>query len=247
MSVIVFVVILVFASLFLIYFLSDKNTQYSIIQEGVLKERGSINRNISVMYDKNLQEMQNIEEVLGHLRMAQENAQNNNYQLVTAHTSHAINELKNKQYAAKTPQDYLDHLELLLYMIKSSDLKSIDNFEKNIQVVRTAIHEIKISKVGEKLINDKKFQIQTAIYLLELSKIEYGIGLKSGSTFETNVEIQDAYAFTKQAQDILKNSIGNIFTIELDKQIKIIQDVKSLKELEDSMNSTLDKLYGMVD
>lgn len=232
------------SSLYVIYLLNEDNQQHSIIQAGkILKVENTENIHSSIIYKNDLQEMQNMEEVLGHLRMAQENDLNGNSQLALAHISHAINELQNKRYAAKMPQEYIEHLELLLHIIKSSSMKSPDGFGKNILLIINTIDEIKIINIGQKLMNDQVFQIQTASYLLDLSKREYAMGLSSGNIFETNIEIQDSYAFTKQAQDILKNSFGSKFDTKLDEQIKIIRNVQSQSDLEDSVDSILDELH----
>ena len=220
--------------------------EYQIINkiEGIILEN-ILDVDYLIAYQKDLQEMQNIEEVLGHLRMAEEHAQNNNSQLAIAHISHAINELQNKQHASNIPQDYMDQLLLLLHITNSFNNYPIEDFDKNIHIVRAAINEIKIINIGEKMMNDQRFQVQTAKYLLELSKTEYVIGLRAGGIFETNIEIQDAYAFTKQAQNILKNSMDDNLDYRLEEQIKMIQNLKPIDDFEGYVDSTIEGLQRL--
>lgn len=229
-----------------IYYLNENNIQYFLVQGGKLGVEASTNTNTSIIYQNDLQEMKNIEEVLGHLRIAKIHANNGNSQFTNVHISHAINELQHKQYATKIPQEYLDQLTSLLIMVKSSDKTSIEKFDENIIIITDVINEIKIKSVGEKLMNNPIFQIQTAIYLLELSKSEYALGIQAGNDFENNVEIQDAYAFTLQAQSILKNSMGDKLDSKFDKPSKMIQNVESVKKVEKSVDDVINELSTLL-
>lgn len=159
-------------------------------------------------YDEKLIIKLDIDEISSHLQSAQANYDLDRKTMAISHIDHAdnkIHEKLNSDYLFN--EDHLEHLHMSTHLIKNikNDVTK-SSYTLQINAVEKVLRTVVMSYIGNNLTNDQKFQKQSIVNLLEKSMEEYNEGIEIDLPFESNIELQDAFSFTKQARSILNES-----------------------------------------
>jgi hypothetical protein len=177
------------------------------------------NTQISNNTDYNLFQS-NIEQIIGHIKMAEFNNNVNNNTLAYNHTSHPIEEvlsiitipLSNED--KKLNDTYFKDLYALSGLVASSfsssssaesNKTSKEEFNKQAQSSIELSNKVIKTVIPAKILNNTNHNITVIQDLLNTSKEEYGEGVQNGKMVKI-LEYQDGIAFMNRAYDIFNNT-----------------------------------------
>jgi hypothetical protein len=165
----------------------------------------------------------NIEQIIGHIKMAEFNKNANNNTLAYNHTSHPIEEvlsiitipLSNED--KKLNDTYFKDLYALSGLVASSSSSSSaaaaaesnktskEEFNKQAQSSIELSNKVIKTVIPAKILNNTNHNITVIQDLLNTSKEEYGEGVQNGKIVKI-LEYQDGIAFMNRAYDIFNNT-----------------------------------------
>jgi hypothetical protein len=175
------------------------------------------NTQISNVTDYNLFQS-NIEQIIGHIKMAEFNKNANNNTLAYNHTSHPIEEVLSiitiplSNADKKLNDTYFRDLYALSSLVASSSSSAAESnktskeeFNKQAQSSIEISNKIIKTVVPAKILNNTNHNITVIQDLLNTSKEEYGEGVQNGKIVKI-LEYQDGIAFMNRAYDIFNNT-----------------------------------------
>jgi 3-dehydroquinate dehydratase len=160
----------------------------------------------------------NIEQIIGHIKMAEFNKNLNNNTLAYNHTSHPIEEvlsiitipLNNED--KKLNDTYFKDLYTLSSLVASSspssgefNKTSKEEFNKQAQGSIELSNKVIKTVIPAKILNNTNHNITVIQDLLNTSKDEYGEGVQNGKIVKI-LEYQDGIAFMNRAYDIFNST-----------------------------------------
>ena len=159
----------------------------------------------------------NIEQIIGHIKMAEFNKNANNNTLAYNHTSHPIEEVLSVITIPLSNEDkklndtYFKDLYTLSSLVTSSTPSSAESnksskeeFNKQAQSSIELSNKVIETVVPAKILNNTNHNITVIQDLLNTSKEEYGEGVQNGKIVKI-LEYQDGIAFMNRAYDIFNN------------------------------------------
>jgi|SaaInlV_150m_DNA_6_1039752.scaffolds.fasta_scaffold19385_2 hypothetical protein len=149
---------------------------------------------------------QGLDEIQSHINASKDLFEQGHFLMAISHLGHPIEEVYDTLPLSHiTNKNFVDKLELSLFILKntSPDILSEDYFSQ-LLVIENTLQEGK-NIVFSNNLDSSLISLQTAVYLLDLAKVEYSEGMNQGGTLANNIEIQDSYAFTEKAYIIIQN------------------------------------------
>jgi hypothetical protein len=160
----------------------------------------------------------NIEQIIGHIKMAEFNKNANNNTLAYNHTSHPIEEVLSVITIPLSNEDkklndtYFKDLYTLSSLVVSSspspaesNKTSKEEFNKQAQSSIELSNKVIETVVPAKVLNNTNHNTTVIQDLLNTSKEEYGEGVQNGKIVKI-LEYQDGLAFMNRAYDIFNNT-----------------------------------------
>ena len=153
----------------------------------------------------------NIEQIIGHIEMAEENKNNNNNTLAYTHTTHPIEEVVGlitiplNNTDPKLNDTYFNELYSLSNLASPSNNTTKEEFSKQAQSSTDLSNKVIATVIPAKTLNDTNHNITVIQDLLTTSQEEYTEGVKDGKIINM-LEYQDGSAFIHRANDIFNNT-----------------------------------------
>jgi hypothetical protein len=189
--------------------------------------------NAELSYDNQLEFVNSIEEIRGHILAAEKNIELGNSEQATLHLSHPIDVLyEDISTKLKTNSKINEKLEFSLNILKNTKTDvTADFFDQQAIEIFKVLDETKLVFIPGDTQNDSVFKLNTITNLLEMSKIHYDLGIQSNDELIKKVFFDDSCAFVWRAQEILES----IDDMELDLKYKI--ELKLIKTLQSISNN----------
>lgn len=197
----------------------------------MLTSMGAANAELS--YDDQLEFANSIEEINGHIIAAKKNIVDGNSEQAKMHLSHPIDILyEDISTQLKSDSKVNEKLEFSLNILKNTKTDvTADYFDKQAVGVFSVLDETKLVLIPINTLNDSVFKLNTISNLLEMSKMNYDLGLQSNDEIMKQVLIDDSCAFVIRAEEIL----DNIDDMQLDQKYKL--ELKLTKTLQSISNN----------
>ena len=189
--------------------------------------------NAELSYTEQLEFANSIEKINGHILAAKKNIELGNSEQATVHLSHPIDLLyEDISKQLKTNSKIDEKLEFSLNILKSTKTDvTVDFFDKQANEIFKVLDETKLVFIPRDTLDDSTFKLNSISNLLEMSKINYDLGLQSNDELTKKVFFDDSCAFVWRAQEIL----DSIDDMELDQKYKI--ELKLTKTLQSILNN----------
>ena len=215
----------------------------------MLTSMGAANAELS--YDDQLEFANSIEEINGHIIAAKKNIVDGNSELAKIHLSHPIDILyEDINSQLKSNSRINEKLEFSLNILKNTKIDvTADFFDKQAIGIFNVLDETKLALIPTETLNDSSFKLNTISNLLEMSKMNYELGLQSNDELTKLALIDDSCAFVIRAEEIL-DSIDDVdlaqkYKLEL-KLTKTLQSISNNQSLTD-LNTQFDDLVDDIE
>jgi len=203
-------------------------------------------------YDEKVSSYQRLHEINSHIVASEENFEKGNTKMAMQHLSHPIEEVFDFLHFDKFHNnDYSQKLQLTLFLLRNTSMDiDVKQYTEQISTIREILDEGKEIISSDPEMNPIDLEIQSAVYLLDVAKLEYAHGLETNMPYDDNIEYQDSYAQSEMAERILKrldstHQKGDIFDkyfIALDTAYANSGTLKEIDSIIDKILSEIDSI-----